>query len=106
MTAYFIHPWPTPSTLVTILDRKRNEIRNYFQNTTAPSPGAMPFQPTEISTETMGGNKAGLKSHPDTNQGAINQNTAIPWCESIVGKAITRLKGLGASIDMKSNYDA
>ena len=29
----------------------------------------------------------GLKSHPDA-----NQNTAILWCESVVGKAITRLK--------------
>jgi len=33
-----------------------------------------------------------------------NQNTVIPWCESLVG-AITRLKGLGASLDIKSSYD-
>ena len=41
-----------------------------------------------------------LKSHPDA-----NQNTAIPWKDSPTGKAIIRLKGAGATLEIQNRYD-
>ena len=34
-----------------------------------------------------------------------NQNTAIPWCESVVRRAVTRLKGHGITLDKRNRYD-
>ena len=39
-------------------------------------------------------------SHPDA-----NQNTAIPWKDSPTGKAIIRLKGAGATLEIQNRYD-
>ena len=40
-------------------------------------------------------------THPDA-----NQNTSIPWNESVYGMTITRLKGPGDSLDIKHQHDA
>jgi len=42
----------------------------------------------------------GLTSHPDA-----NLNTAIPWSESVVGKAVARLKKARDTLDIRYRYD-
>ena len=121
-----------------LLDRKRNELRNYFPfpssgatipttalNTTtgpsvykqstkqgqrtpktastrSPTTGtpANPAYPTCTYCGKVHQPGCGLTSHPDA-----NNNTTIPWSESVNGKAITRLKGPGDSLDIKNRYD-
>jgi hypothetical protein len=121
-----------------LLDRKRNDLRNYFPSpsggatipvtalNTTPGPsvyknttkqGQRPPKTASTRSPTTGtpANPAyptctycgkvhqpgcGLTSHPDA-----NHNTTIPWSESVNGKAITRLKGPGASLDIKNRYD-
>jgi len=39
--------------------------------------------------------------HPDA-----NQNTVIPWKDSPTGKAIIRLEGVGATLEIQNRYDA
>jgi len=45
-----------------ILDRKRNELRNYFPSTNSAFAGAVPLQYTDTSTKSTGGNKTIDKS--------------------------------------------
>ena len=117
-----------------LLDRKRNELRNYFPspatatvpvtalNTTtgasvykqsskqgqrppktpstrSPTTGTptIPTYPTCTYCGKTHQPGCGLTAHPDA-----NHNTSIPWSESVNGKAITRLKGPGASLDIKT----
>ena len=118
-----------------ILGRKRNELQNYCPSPNSAYAGAVPFQPIRkpgvnkafnksgntrysnrappiILPRDKSGNTActcygkrhpgscGLKSHPNE-----NQNTAIPWCESVAGRTITWLKGPGTSLDIKNGYN-